>query len=61
MQTAARNTIPGKATPNLQKSAAKTQASKVTRNVSQNNKNYISRVQLMNAATKHVWTRSQKV
>jgi len=60
MQTAARNTIPGKATPNLQKSAAKTQASKVTRSVSQNNKNYIS-IPLMNAATKREWTRSQKV
>jgi len=31
MQTAAKNTIPGKATPNVQKkSAAKTQASKAT-------------------------------
>jgi len=61
MQTAAKSTIPEKATPKVQKSAAKTPASKATRSVSQNNKNYISRVQLMNAATKCVWTRSQKV
>ena len=61
MQTAAKRTIPGKATPTVQKSATKTPASKASRSVSYNNKNYISRVQLMNAATKRVWTRSQKV
>jgi len=61
MQTAAKSSIPGKTTPKVQKSVTKTPASKATRSVSHNNKNYISRVQLMNAATKRVWTRSQKV
>jgi len=61
MQTAAKSTILGKATPKVQKTATKTLASKATQSVSQNNKNYIFIVQLMNAATKHVWTRSQKV
>jgi len=61
MQTATKSTIPGKATPKVQKSATKTPAARATRSVSYNNKNYISRVQLMNAATKRVWTRSQKV
>ena len=55
MQTAAKSTIPEKATPKVQKSAAKTPASKATRSVSYNNKNYISRIQLMNAATKCVY------
>lgn len=61
MQTAAKSIIPGEGTPIVEKSGTKTAASKVTRSVSQNNRNYISMHQLMNAATKRVWTRSQKV
>ena len=57
--TAAKSTIPGKATPNVHKTATKTPASKATRSVSHNNKNYISRVQLMNAATKCVDKKSK--
>ncbi|CAL4998722.1 unnamed protein product [Urochloa decumbens] len=48
------------AAPRVEKSGIKIPASKVTRSVSQNNKNYISTHQLMNAKTKRVWTRSQK-
>ncbi|CAL5062948.1 unnamed protein product [Urochloa decumbens] len=49
------------AAPRVEKSGIKIPASKATRSVSQNNKNYISTHQLMNVKTKRVWTRSQKV
>jgi hypothetical protein len=61
MQTTPKSIDPTEATPIVQKTAAKTLASKATRSVSQNNKNYISTHQLMNVAIKRVRTRSQQV
>ncbi|RLN03422.1 hypothetical protein C2845_PM13G08540 [Panicum miliaceum] len=60
-QTVAKSLIPGEGTPIVEKSGTKTAASKATRGVSQTNRNYISKHQLMNAATKRAWTRSQKI
>jgi len=61
MQAAPKSIAPSEATPTVQKAATKTPVSKPPRSVSQNNKNYISTHQLMNAAVKRVRTRSQQV
>jgi len=61
MQTAPKSIAPSEATPTVQKAATKTPVSKASRSVSQNNKNFISTHQLMNAAVKRIRTRSQQV
>ncbi|KAG2570891.1 hypothetical protein PVAP13_7KG031700 [Panicum virgatum] len=61
VEAAPKSIAPSEATPTVQKAATKTLVSKPPRSVSQNNKNYISTHQLMNAAVKCVRTRSQQV